>query len=59
MTQNVDQETLGKYLLGFLITGHLVLGRKNRLETDFLKISIARTEQKYKLQKMYLIGNSS
>lgn len=34
MTQNVDQETLGKYLLGFLITGHLVLGRTNRLETD-------------------------
>lgn len=38
MTHNVDQETLGKYLLGFLITGHLMLGRMNRLETDFLNL---------------------
>lgn len=36
MTHTVDQKTFGKYLLGLLITGHLMLGRTNILETDFL-----------------------
>lgn len=38
MTHNVYQETLGKYLLGVLITGHRMLDRTNRLETDFLNL---------------------
>lgn len=34
MTHNVDQETLGKYLLRFFIVECLMLGRMNRLGTD-------------------------